>query len=310
MNQNYTGAMGSAVPYDQSRVQPYDYSYLNNLRRSNSVQYTYVTRGRIADNGLNSSVSIGNLPPGIYDIQLSKAGFINSRFIFIMNDGGSSRLTLPISPNTYAEPPSISSGTITKVPNADIYKANGYVYVSKYPWFGWQNQSEYIYTRPYIANGIPTNVTPSGQQIGGVYGNPEMQNCIGKRMQSVGIGVSGLSMQDALLGAGGAYLLKQSSKQNDNVVKGGMIAGGIFSLIKLAKDSDAKVNVNYDQYDCAELIYGRNNMTPVGCQNCILNANSTSSILPSNSSYGCAQCMLQYSPLTNIFSSLPAGSLF
>lgn len=307
-------SFGAAVPYDQSKVAPYSSALVSALRKSNSVQYAFSTKGRIVDNGLNSLVSIGNLPSGIYDIMLVKPGFYSSRFVYIMNNGEKARLTLPIAPQAYAEPPSIDSGTVQKLPNKDVYGANGYIYVSKYPWFGWQKENEYIYQKPNIENGVPTVVNSSGQLIGSGLGTPEMQACIGKKMQSVGVGVSGLTMQDVLLGAGGAYLLKQSSKQNNDWVQGGMIAGGIFSLIELAKTSDAKVNINYDQYDCAELLYGRQSTTPVGCSTCFMNTANSSTLLPTStgtSGSNCdPRCFLQYSPWTSSISSLPLGNLF
>jgi len=318
-NNNYqnSGAgntpVGAPLPYNQSEVTPYNSSLLRALREKNQTKYSYGSRGRIVDNGLNSGVTIGNLPSGIYDIELRKSNFYSSRFIlFVNNSNGAKKISLPIAPRTYAEPPSIDSGKIDKQPNKDVYSAKGYVYVSKYPWFGWQKENEYIYQKPYIANGVPTTMGDNGQPIGGIYGSPEMQACIGKKMQSVGVGVSGLSMKDVLLGAGGAYLLKQSGKQNDDWVKGGMIAGGIYSLIELAKSSEAKVNINYDQFDCAELLYGGRSTVPMGCETCFMNVDGANQEeLQRQARANCdPRCMLQYSPLMNVTSLLPFGNLF
>lgn len=289
---------GGPVPYDQNKVAQYTSDSLKTLRDSYSYASVVSTKGRIADNGINSEVKISNLPPGIYDIKLTKYNFTTSRFLYIMGNGTNEKLVLPIAPNTYAEPPSISSGTIEKIPNQDIYKADGYIYISKYPWFGWQKESEYITDKPAINNGVPAAVTASGEIIQGAGGNTDLQKCIENKQKSLGISASGLSMKDALLGTAGAYLLKQSAKQNNNLTQGAMVAAGIASLFELARSSDATVSINYDIYNCVESVYGASYI-PSSCRGCF---NVTGVI--SGTSDCNANCLLQYGPLINTLSNL------
>lgn len=292
-----TAVVSGSIPYDQSKVVPYTLSQLQTLKSSNSAKYTYTTKGRIADNGINSEVKISNLPAGIYHIKLTKYNYATSEFIYIMNDTTNEKLVLPISPNTWAEPPSIDSGTIEKTANKDIYKANNYVYISQYPWFGWQKETDYIYTEPKVVSGVPTSVSTDGKVISGAGGNSSLQKCIENKLKSLGVGASNLSTKDVLLGTAGAWLLKQSSKQNNEIAQGAMIAGGIASLIEMAKSSNATFSVNYDVYDCVESAY--NIQVPSSCRGCF----NLGNIVSGNGSCS-ASCLLQYQPLISTLSSL------
>lgn len=294
-------------PYDTEQILPYQSnmsSEISSWSRNNRLS-KYTVSGTIPDNGANSRIILKNMPDGLYDVRLSKTGFKNSRFIINQDEAQDATCDAPltIGASRGAEPPSISTALIYKTPNANLYTAGDYVYYPQYPWYGWQKKDGYITDEPQMVQGVPGVFNTSGGLIGGTATSPEMQQCIKDKLKSVSVSAKNLSFKDILLGAGGAYLLKQSEKQNQDWANGAMKAVGIASLVKLAKESDARFNINYDEINCAEQIYGTNGGIATGCEGCLktlVGQQGTCNPL----------CFLQYGSMLSGLSGISTGALF
>ena len=345
---NSSGQTGQAteitsadIPYNQEYITPYEQTFYERITNNYFVsaitgffgqlfgnnKQSFTIEGTIPDNGLNSGITIKNLPEGIYKITLSKNGYKSSRWMTkkaIPESGIIDLMGLPIQPNSSAEPPSIGSAEIVRYADKDLYETElggkTYIYISKYPWFGWQekvgdqypygylgyNQSAPLYQIP----GIPSMFTPDGIPIGaggqqtselpgGLSGLPprvqaDIENCIKNKMEHLKISTKGLKLSDIIYGLGAAYAFKQSGKQNNEDVKNVMIAGGILGLAQLAK-SDAEINLDYEKYEeCYNSAYQnyQNWGMPLECRSCPRPINGL--IIPN--SVNCPDSCVPYSP--------------
>ncbi|OQA53280.1 MAG: hypothetical protein BWY43_00051 [candidate division WS2 bacterium ADurb.Bin280] len=298
--------VGVSFPFDTEIIIPYtsDSSNIISAFRGNLNQYK--VSGTIPDNGINSLIIIQNMPDGYYDVKLSKDGFKNSRFI--INQGANKnnplQANLTIGASAGSEPPSINNATVNKIANIDKYVAGEYVYYPRYPWFGWQKSSGgYITQEPQMLQGVPGLIDTSGQLIGGASTSPELQQCISEKLKSVSVNARNLSTKDFLLGGGAAYLFRQSEKQNQDWAKGAMVAGGVAALIKLSKESDARYDVNYNEINCAEMVYGQNGGVRTGCEGCLRAITGGSGVCN-------PLCILQFPSVLNTLGGIPIGAMW
>lgn len=161
-------------PQYRTSTQAFFYSSQNSLGSLFSSSRKYTFSGTVPDNGANSQLVISNLPAGNYLLTLEKSGFLPTNIIFSLSEGEEKNIfPANIRPQKGAEPPSINQSRIRKKAEENIYwaKINNqeYMYRPDYPWYGWQNPSQYIDQEPIysIENGYSPEITVGSVTQGG-----------------------------------------------------------------------------------------------------------------------------------------------
>ncbi|MCX6809638.1 MAG: hypothetical protein NTZ65_02745 [Candidatus Berkelbacteria bacterium] len=160
------------------------------IQRSKPGYYKKSTYGTIPDNGQNSYIVIQQLPPGRYELKLSKNNFKGQTIGFDLFDKQTLKLPqIMLAPNQSAEPPSVNS-VVWKSANKDIYfaKVNNqeYAYAPTAPWYGWQPSDKYNFQRPpfsdenipnpQLGDGLPDYNGPGSSNYWGYMNQCQNQN--------------------------------------------------------------------------------------------------------------------------------------
>lgn len=165
-------------PKYQSPADAFFYTTQNTLSSVFGSFRKYPYSGVLPDNGINSQIEISNLPAGYYFLKLDKDGYQATTITFELRDGESKALKgINLRPRGGAEPPSINQKAVRKLVDMKVYWVNisgtEYMYMSEYPWYGWQTRDNYITQEPtYSVNTGYEPRIPIGSQTTGGYDVP------------------------------------------------------------------------------------------------------------------------------------------